>query len=105
MPNVTATVSIGRGAHNAQEPLSDADWQSFRVLVRTLLEHVGGTVHVRDALSVGEWDGVLEDSSTFVADVPPQTLGTLRVGLRFLAVAFGQQAIALTLGHTEFVTP
>jgi hypothetical protein len=104
MANTTVTVSIGRGAGPEQEPLDDRDWQSFRRLVHTLLdEFVGGTVHVRDALSVGEWKGQLEASATFVADVSTDTLGSLRAGLRFLKVAYGQEEIALTVGHTEFV--
>ena len=101
---ITATVSIGRGAHEAQAPLDDIDWASFRRLVAVLLtEVVDGTLHVDSALSTGEWDGVPEDSATFVAEVPVSTLTTVRSGLRHLAVAYGQEAIALTLGHTEFV--
>ena len=102
---ITATVSIGRGAHAAQAPLDDRLWAEFRRQVAVLLtETVDGTLHVDSALSVGEWDGVLEDSATFVAEVPVSALGTVRAGLRFLAVSYGQEAIALTLGYTEFVT-
>lgn len=106
MSNVTVTVSIGRGAHAAQQPLDERQWHWFRASVRTLLtEVVDGTVHVDDASSVGEWDGVPEESSTYVAEVPVHGLGALRNGLRFLAHIHGQEAIALTVGHTEFVTP
>ena len=104
--NITVVVSVGRGAHASQEPLDDYAWQAFRNQVRTLLtEVVDGVVHVDDAASVGEWDGQAEDSSTFVAEVPVHGLGALRNGLRFLAAIHGQEAIALTTGHTEFVTP
>ncbi len=102
----TVTVSIGQGAHASQEALSIAEWQEFRRLVGTLLsEVVDGTVHVNGALGRGEWKGVPEVSATFVADVPQGTLGTIRAGLKFLAKAYGQECIALTLGHTEFVSP
>lgn len=104
MATVTVVVSIGRGAHAAQEPLSDVQWSEFRRNVGVLLsDTVGGTVHVHDALSAGEWDGVPEDSATFVAAVPQHSLAVVRAGLRFLAVSYGQEAIALTIGHTEFV--
>ena len=103
---ITATVSIGRGAHAAQEPLDDRQWQAFRDALAVLLTTVvDGTIHVFDAASVGEWDGQSEDSSTFVAEIPVSALASLRHGLRFLASIYGQEAIALTLGHTEFVTP
>jgi hypothetical protein len=106
MSNITATISIGRGAHAAQQPLDDADWASFRRQVRLLVtDTVDGVLHVNGALSTGEWDGVPEDSATFVAEIPSHTVGVLRAGLRFLAVTYGQEAIALTLGHTEFVSP
>lgn len=106
MSKITVTVSIGRGAHAAQQPLDDIDWASFRRLVAALLtETIDGTLHVDDALSVGVWDGVPEESATFVAEVGQHSLGVIRAGLRFLAVAYGQQAIALTIGHTEFVSP
>ncbi len=103
---ITATVSIGRGAHEAQAPLDDIDWASFRRLVAVLLtEVVDGTLHVDSAISFGEWNGVPEESSTFVAEVPAHAVGTVRAGLRYLADYYGQEAIALTLGHTEFVKP
>ena len=104
--NITVVVSIGRGAHASQEPLDERSWHWFRASVRTLLaEVVDGTVHVNSASSVGEWNGEPEESSTFVAEVPVHGLGALRNGLRFLAAIHGQEAIALTTGHTEFVTP
>ena len=103
---VTVTVSIGRGAHARQEPLDGSDWESFRAQVRTLLtEVIDGTLHVDRARSFGQWDGKTEESATFVADVPQSSLASLRSGLRLLASTWGQEAIALTVGTTEFVTP
>ena len=105
--SITVVVSIGRNAHAAQQPLDDQQWRWFRASLRTLLtEVIDGTVHVDDAQSVGEWDGVPEDSSTYVAEVPVSALSALRNGLRFLASIHGQEAIALTVAvRTEFVTP
>lgn len=106
METITATVSIGRGAHAAQAPLDDIDWASFRRLVGVLLsETVDGVLHVDSALSTGEWNGVPEDSATFVAEVPAHAVGTVRAGLRLLAKTYGQEAIALTFGKTEFIQP
>ena len=105
MSSITATVSIGRGVV-AGEPLDDIDWASFRRLVGVLLtDTVDGTLHVDGALSTGVWNDVPEESATFVAEVPQHSLAVVRAGLRFLAISYGQEAIALTLGHTEFVAP
>ena len=106
MSSITATVSIGRGAHAAQQPLSDADWAEFQQQVAGLLSVVAnGVLHVNAAASTGEWNGVPEDSATFVADVPVQAQTLVRHGLRWLAKVHGQEAIALTFGETEFVAP
>ena len=106
METITATVSIGRRAHAAQAPLDAIDWASFRDVVAVLLtETVDGVLHVDDASSTGEWEGVPEDSATFVAEVPAHSVGTVRAGLRLLARTYGQKAIALTFGQTEFIQP
>ena len=106
MSSITATVSIGRGAHAAQAPLDEKRWHLFCIATANVLtEACDGTLHVQEALSVGEWNGQREESATFVAEIPDYALATLRAGLRFLAVQYGQECIALTLGHTEFVTP
>jgi hypothetical protein len=97
-------VSIGRGAHARQEPLSDVEWSEFRRLVGVLLTlTVDGTLHVDGALSTGEWKGVPEESATFVAEVPHASLSVVRAGLRYIGQGYGQECIALTLGYTEFV--
>lgn len=104
MSKHTVTVSIGQRAGEAQEPMALAEWQEFRRLVGALLSDVvDGTVHVDGALGRGEWDGVPEVSATFVAEVPTHSLGVIRAGLAFLKKGYGQDAIALTIGHTEFV--
>jgi hypothetical protein len=104
MSKNTVTVSIGQRAYAAQEPLPLNEWQEFRRLVGALLSDVvDGTVHVNGALGHGEWNGVPEVSATFVADVPTHSLSVVRAGLAFLKKAYGQDAIALTIGHTEFI--
>jgi hypothetical protein len=106
METITAVVSIGRGAHARQEPLDRDDWYAFQREVAGLLTVVAdGILHVDAAASTGEWNGQPEDSATFVAEVPVQTQTLIRHGLRWLAKVHGQEAIALTFGDTEFVTP
>ena len=102
----TVVVSIGRRAHAAQEPLDRFDWHRFKEAVAALLsEATDSTLHVDGALSVGVWNDVAEESATFVASVPEHAVRTVRAGLRWMAKEWGQEAIALTVGTTEFVTP
>lgn len=108
---VTVTISIGRSAQGKddagdQRPLDGRHWESFKAQVRTLLTGViDGTLHVDRARSIGQWNGLAEESATFVADIPQSSLSTVRSGLRLLANTWDQEAIALTIGQTEFITP
>lgn len=99
----TATISIGRGG--AERRLSDSEWNAFSTNIIQLLNHIGATVFVNAAESIGEWEGVSEESRTWVADIG-DTEGDFLIGwLSMTAGAFDQDAIALTLGTTTLVEP
>lgn len=99
---VTVTLSIGRNVGDT--PMDDERWDAFRDGVRTLLlDVVDGTLHVNAARSEGQWLGVFEESSTFVAEVPQSLLTVLRLGVANLRNWYEQDAIAVTLGKTELV--
>ena len=81
-------------------------WSDFATEIRRALR--GFTVHVDGAESIGQWvtaDGVTvhEQSRTWVAEFDPAMLDALRRRLAVIA-AYGQDAIALTVGHTELVS-
>lgn len=95
----TVTVSIGRGSGTG--PLSDDDWSIFRALTESTLRDYCDTLYVTDAVCVGSWDGVEEESRTWVArwdyeEAPSALVGTLAL----LARHYGQDAIAVTTGTT-----
>lgn len=98
----TATISIGRNV--GDKPLSADRWLAFRYAVKNELGE-GATVHVDGALSVGEWQGVSEEAATWVADITPERASVLGRHLAKVALEYGQDAIALTLGETRLVTP
>lgn len=97
----TVTVSIGRNV--GSEPMPDYEWSQFVELVRLAVKRDASAVYVDAAASRGEWEGIAEDSRTWVADIDEWDLGALRNSLRQYAVTFGQDAIALTVGTTELV--
>lgn len=96
----TVTVSIGRNVGSV--PMSDEAWQNFGHAVGALLGRCS-IVYVSAAESRGEWEGIAEDSRTWVAECTEHDAGYVREGLRALAAEFRQDAIALTIGSTELV--
>jgi len=97
----TATISIGRGGFDRR--LSDIVWREFSGHIRALLERIGATVFVDGAESIGEWEGVAEESRTWVADIGDRSPAFITGWLQVTATAFEQDAIALTIGETTLV--
>lgn len=95
----TITVSIGRNVGSVPLPVSA--WDAFRWDVDHEIRAYCGTVYVSDAVCVGEWDGITEESRTWVAawDLP-YAPGPLVNRLAILAGRYGQDAIAVTTGTT-----
>lgn len=99
MSTVTIVISIGRNVGNV--PLDAKRWEGFCTLVRTLLAE--SRVYVYGAESIGVWNGVSEDSRTWVAETSTDKLEDIRSSLRAFAKLYEQDAIALTVGQTELV--
>jgi hypothetical protein len=98
----TATISIGRGGNERR--LSDRSWSEFTTNIIQLLNHIKATVFVNAAESIGEWEGVEEESRTWVADIGDRA-DFVTGWLEMAAGAFEQDAIAFTVGETTLVTP
>ena len=102
MDNVTVTISIGRGIGDS--PMSARKWREFRADVRGALHSAGGTLYVDSAKSIGEWEGVREESATFVAgDIPADNVPALMDHMREFCERYDQDAIAFTVGETYLV--
>jgi hypothetical protein len=98
----TATISIGRGG--GERRLSDGDWNGFTTSIRSLLASIDATVFVDAAESIGEWEGVAEQSRTWVADIGEFPRPFIIGWLEMTASIYEQDAIALTIGETTLVT-
>ena len=98
----TATISIGRGG--GERMLSDIAWREFTTSIIQMLNHIRATVFVNAAESIGEWEGVSEQSRTWVADIGDRA-DFVTGWLEITAAAFEQDAIAFTVGETTLVTP
>lgn len=99
----TATISIGRGG--GERRLSDLSWAEFTIHINRLFYDISAIVFVNAAESIGEWDGVAEESRTWVADIGSVSRDFITGWLEMTALTFEQDAIALTIGTTTLVTP
>lgn len=101
----TITVTITIGLATAEGPLSPLGARAFIASVEHSLTLVGAEVHFR-----GEGTGTSaqwgeEPAYTWVCAVPWDHLGNLRLHLAVDARTHEQDAIALTVGAVEFITP
>lgn len=95
----TITVSIGRNV--GTEPLSDPTWRTFRTTVGNVVATWCETIYVSDAGCVGHWDGVDEESRTWVGEWAGYGEPNLLIDrLAEVARVYGQDAIAVTTGTT-----
>jgi len=101
----TVTISIGRNINDW--PMSADDWEMFRIGVRQLIltYWFDATIFVDDAFSIGVWNGIKEESSTFVASINEGEMTSFIAMLTGLAAAYEQDAIAVTVGETQLITP
>lgn len=98
----TVTISIGRNIGSV--PMDTATWRAFVKDVNSALDWAKSVVHVRGAKSIGEWNGVAEESRTWVADILSAKLPLVAWRMSDLCELYGQDAIALTWGKTNLVT-
>ena len=98
----TVTISIGRGLPTGGD-LSAPEWAAFIDGVRRIVAP-RGVVFVDAARSTGEWDGVPEESATFVVgQVTPDGAAGIARETAALARHFQQEAVAVTTGTTALV--
>jgi hypothetical protein len=100
-PNIV-TVTIGRNV--GLEPMVSPKWDAFCREVGEALRVTVGRPDFTVRGPGGAWQGDPEDSCVFtVIDPDVSAVINLRRRLRFLALDYGQECIALTVGHSELV--
>lgn len=101
MSDTTTTVSIGRNRPGGE--LTEQAWLEFIRATDNAVRDTESDVYFYGS-GTGEWDGVFEDSFTWVFETPVNgTLEWTRRALATLALFYGQESIALTIGETEFI--
>jgi len=102
----TLVVGIGRNSYTDRDagevaPLVDDEWRLLQTRTVELVLSAGGTVYFAGEGSGWSEQWGEEEAYTVVASVV--VTDYLRRAFAVLAVAFGQDAIALTVGSTSFV--
>lgn len=97
----TVTVTIGRNVGDT--PMSPERWATFKNQVAWDVNISSRVVHVKRAASVGQWNGVSEDSATWVCECNDAGIAELVDRMARRAYAFEQDAIAVTVGETTLV--
>jgi len=101
-PQWTIVVSIGRNVDRA--PMDDDAWEGFRSDVDRALRHRDVTVFFAGT-GTGEYDGVREESATWVGATMRRPNTALETTLGVLAQWYDQKSIAVTYGTTVLVGP
>lgn len=100
------TVTVGRGAGAAQQPLTDVEWNAFRRVIQARLVADGWDLVVENS-GTGSWDDQLEENHVFVGirETTPGLEEQLQLQ-HYLATTghrYGQQSIALGYGTSQLV--
>lgn len=100
----TATVSIGR--ESLGKPLDAAQWANFMDRVSESVKLRSLQVYTWRALGLGIYTRagtvVSEESATWVFQLEESTVKVIAADLAAIKVDYAQEAIALTLGTTQF---
>ena len=97
-------IAIGRVLYETGEDMTESMWLDFQSSVEELicLDHAGSFADTK-ALGYSHYESVREETCIFVwFFAEPLTFETDRK-LSILAKAFGQDAVAVTVGNTKFV--
>lgn len=99
-----AIVSIGRGNTESINHLNDRKWSAFQREITSVCQDNGEVTFVTSGTSTSKHWGV-EASYTVGVHLRHNSLGHLTNKLSDLAAVFEQEAISVTVGNTEMVTP
>ena len=95
MARASETIVISAGRNVLTTPMSDADWNFMHRTIENMLENTHAIIVTNRALGVGQYEGMSEESVTYVALVHNSTLGAIEEALSATARLFGQESIAM----------
>jgi len=95
MPRASETIVISAGRNVGTQPMSAKDWEFLHRTIENMLENTHAIVVTNRAIGLGQYQGMSEESVTYVALVPNATLDAIEEALAATARLFGQESIAM----------
>lgn len=99
----TVNIVIGVGHEEGGETQSAARAKAFGELLRHAVVWEGGTVDAYVSGSAYSTGWGREPATWIAATLPAGRVGALKLALRIIARQYGQEAIALTVGQTDYI--
>ena len=95
MARASETIVISAGRDVLGVPMGDESWEYLKLTIETMLSNQHAIIVTSRALGVGQYQGMSEESVTYVALVPNATLDAIEEALSATARLYGQESIAL----------
>ena len=100
---MSKTIVISAGRNILTEPMSAQEWELLQKNIDFILEENHAIVFTRRAIGAGDYEGMKEESVTYVAEIHETRLSDIERVLSKLAGLFKQESIALmVVGQTIF---
>lgn len=100
---MSQTIVISAGRNILSEPMNSIEWDLFHSNIEFLLEENHAILFTKRALGAGDFQGMKEESVTYVGEIHENYLSDIERGLAKLAGLFKQESIALmVVGQTIF---
>jgi hypothetical protein len=97
------TIVITAGRNILTEPMNERDWSNLHDSIEDLLLLSRAVVYTNRALGIGEYEGMKEESVTYVAQVASPYVATIQLELGTIARLFKQDSIFLgRIGESVF---
>ena len=95
MPRASETIVISAGRNVLTEPMGEESWEYLKLTIETMLANQHAIIVTNRALGVGQYQGMSEESVTYVALVPNSSLDAIEQALAAIARLYKQESIAL----------
>jgi hypothetical protein len=97
----TIIITAGRNIQN--RPMGRISWEDLNIAIEETLASHRATIFTNRAIGSGEWEGVKEESASYVAQVDQEAISQIQERLATLAHAYEQDAIFLgIIGESYF---
>jgi hypothetical protein len=97
MARASETIVISAGRNVLTEPMGEESWEYLKLTIETMLANQHAIIVTNRALGVGQYQGMSEESVTYVALVHNSSLGAIEEALAAIARLYKQESIALMI--------